>query len=149
MKKLTDLLEDFTIKSIEEEFHANLKLVEDFGHLVAENSFPKSIQLKEIAYELKYRGNLKNVFLLSIRRIFFAKILIKEQSGQERIFKRKLALKGKYHLKNISNGEVEILTSSPYSKYGNTIRKFSKPEEGSILADVEFNDFLLDDFPMS
>lgn len=149
MKKLTDLLEDFTLKSIEEDFQANLKLVEDFGHLVAENSFPKSIQLKEIAYELNYRGNLKDVFLLSIRRIFFVKILIKEQSGQESMFERKLAFKGKYHLKNISNGEVEILSSSPYSKYGNTIRKFSKPEERSIQVDTEFRDFLLDDFLMA
>lgn len=145
MRQLVDLLEDFTLTSAEKDFKSKPKHVEDFGHLIAEESVVSGIELREIKYKLKYRGNLNNIFYLSIRRIFFAKILIKDESGTESLFEREIALKGKYHLKKIGNGEIEILSSSPYSKFGNTIRKLSKPEDTPQL-EVGFMDFSLEEF---
>jgi len=147
MKKLTDILEDFTLESVENDFRINLKLVEDFGHLVAEKSVLSDIQLQEIDYQLKYRGSLNDIFYLSIGRIFLVKIQIKDESGQESLFERKLALKGIYHLKNAGNGEVEVLFSSPYSKFGNSIRKYYLPDE-TAQPDPEFQNFLPEEFMM-
>lgn len=145
MKKLASLLDDFSLKSIERDFKNNLKIVEDFGHLIAEESILSTILLQELDYQVRYRGNINDIFFLSIKRIFLTKMTITEGSGKESLFEGKLALKGKYHLKNIGNGEVEILSSSPYSKFGNTIRKFSKPGEDSQV-DTEFMDFSVEEF---
>ena len=145
MKKLTDILDDYSLESIRNDFQNNLKLVENFGHLIAENSFPSSIHIEGTDFQVKYRGNLKGRFHLSILRFFRIKILIKEESLEEILFERDLVLKGRYHLKNIDEGFVEVLTSSPYSKFGNTVRKISKPQNISIF-DAEFNDFSIETF---
>lgn len=146
MKKLVDLSEVFTLKSIQEEFVKNPKMVEYFGYLIAENSIITNIQLQEIEYQQKYSGDLKDIFYLIIMRIFFAKISIQEKSGKEGLFEETLVLKGKYHLRNIGNGEVEILTSSPYSKFGNAIRNLYKYEKSSIQLDEKMKDFSIKQF---
>lgn len=148
MKKINDILEDYTLDSIKKDFQNNLKLVEDFGHLVAEKSIPSQIQLEGTDLQTKYRGNLQDRFHFSIRRFFRVQILIKEESFDEVLFERDLVLKGRYHLKNIGNGAVEILSSSPYSKFGNVIRKITKPDDLSILDD-EFKDFTTEEFEKS
>lgn len=147
MKKLVDLLEVYTLKSIQKEFVKNPKMLEDFGYLIAENSIITNVQLQEIEYQQKYSGNLKDIFYLIITRIFFAKISIQEKSGEEGLFKETLVLKGKYRLRNIGNGEVEILTSSPYSKFGNAIRNLYKYEKNSIHLDEKMKDFSIKQFP--
>ena len=145
MKRLEDILEDYSLESIQNDFQKNLKLVENFGHLIAENSFPAQIKLEGTDFRVKYSGDLKDRFLLSIRRYFRIRILIKEESLEEILFERDLVLQGRYHLKYLDQGRVEILTSSPYSKFGNIIRKISKPEDISSL-DAEFVDFSIDAF---
>lgn len=147
MKKLTNILEDYSLESIKKDFQHNLKLAENFGHLVAEDSFASQIEIEGVDFQIKYRGDLNERFHLSIRRFFRIKIRIKEESLEEVLFDRSLVLKGRYHLKNIRNGEVEILTSSPYSKFSNTIRKIVKPGELSNL-DAEFSDFSPEGFPI-
>lgn len=145
MKKLTDILDDYSLESVRNDFQNNLKLAENFGHLIAENSTASQINLDNSDFQVKYRGKINDRFHLSIRRFFHIQIHIKEEDSEDVLFERNLVLKGRYHLKNTGEGFVEILTSSPYSKFGNTIRKILQPEELSTL-DSEFVDFSLEDF---
>lgn len=145
MKQLEDILNDFTLETVEHDFNGNMKLVEKFGHLISENSTPVQIQLEGIDYQLKYRGILSEVFYLSIRRRFKIEIRIQEEFGGESMFHRELVLRGKYQLKNIGGGRVEVLPGSPYSKFGNSIRTYYQPDSLPPL-DEEFVAFSLSEF---
>lgn len=146
MKRLVDLLEEYSLKSIESIFIKNPKTVEDFGFLIAENSTVSNIQLKETDFRQRFSGNISDVFFLVIRRAFLAEVEIEDNSGAKSVFNEDLVIKGKYHLKNIGNGAVEVLTSSPYSKFGNIIRKIYKPEAGRLQTDMDYIDFTVDEF---
>ncbi len=149
MKKLVEILEEYSLKSIETIFVRNPKIVEDFGFLIADNSTVSKIRLKETDFMQRFSGNISDVFFLVIRREFFAEVEIEEMSGEKSVFHEKLVIKGKYHLKNIGDGAVQILTSSPYSKSGNIIRKIYKPESASLQSDMDYTDFSMEQFLMS
>lgn len=146
MKKLENILNDFELGAIKLNLQNNPKILEEFGYIISDNTILTHTELMPDSFNCKYTGDLSGVFYLKINRVFHADITFKENNGLIRSFSGKMMLKGRYHLKNKGDGEIEVLSSSPYSRIGNITRKFCKPEEIIAPPDTEFYDFSFEDF---
>lgn len=128
MRKISDLLDDFSIDSIRKFFNNSPKYLEYIGYEISPKSKFENIQIFEKNYCQKYFGNLKEEFVMSIKREFFVKAYLTENSQKRKLFKESLVYEGRYHLRNIGNEEVEALPNYPFFNMGNVIWNLCKSE---------------------
>lgn len=141
MRKITELINDFSINSIREIFIDSPKELEKFGYLISPKSKFESIQIFEKNYSQKFIGNLQKNFILSIKRDFFVRAYLTENSQKTELFKEKIVYEGRYHLRNVGNGEVEPLPTTYNPEMENVAWNLCSPEASRVITNSNLSDF--------
>lgn len=146
MRKIIDLLEDYSLNSIREIFIKYPKELEKFGYKISPKSKFEDIQIFEKNHSQKYWGNFKREFILITKREILVIAKLTENSQKTKLFKENLIYEGRHHLRNVGNGEVEPIPSSQLAGLQNINWNLCKPEKSKIKMNNEMNDFKTKDF---
>jgi hypothetical protein len=147
MRKINDLIADFSVKNIEKNLKLSPKELGQFEYDISGNNKIKNLEITDIEYKLKYIGDLKSNFILGIKRRFAAWATIVNETGTTTQFKEELVYEGRWHLRNDRNGEAEVLGTHPFSEYENVIWNLCKPENSRVSFSPDYSDFHIDEFP--
>lgn len=142
---MNEYLKSFSTESIKETIRETPDELNEFGYNFDRKSTVDIIQFKNIQYDQKYSGDLNNYFHLIIKRKFYVKTIVKNESNKATLFKETLVCEGRAYFKNLGNGEVE---SYP-DQFSPTIRlRFCRPKDSRVNMNIDMIDFEGEDFPI-
>lgn len=145
MIRLNEYLKSFSTESIKETMVKTPYDLNKFGYNFDSNCKIDIIQFKPIQYDQKYIGDLSGYFRFSIKREFYIKAIVKNESKKEsKLFEETLVCEGRALLKNWGNGEVESYQDSVFQTVGLT---FCKPSDSVVKINNDMIDFEEKDFP--
>ena len=140
--KIMDLLDEYSVETIEKEFVQTPFLGYDLGYNFDAKTQIDGLEIREIESVKKYSGELSNIFTLYLKTTFKVKGNVKHRGKFVESLDEVFVREGRYYLRNEGDLNAEGLPSEK-----KVFRNLCLPKNSKVSIDPNLPDFNIEKFP--